>query len=124
MFNPLQARTLSVSGDALTTWGADPVLIATRLSGTEALGKLYRYEVELATADTPTLRRWQAQEMVELEAARLGVIRPTRADAAERRARANRYREVRGLRKPRDPGDHRHAGAREHVKAPRTVRIA
>ncbi|EDZ98584.1 type VI secretion system Vgr family protein [Burkholderia sp. H160] len=64
MFNPLQARTLSVSSDALPTWGGEPVLAPARLAGAEALGKLYRYEVDLTSIDKPTLRRWEAQELV------------------------------------------------------------
>ncbi|MCC8396385.1 type VI secretion system tip protein VgrG, partial [Paraburkholderia sp. MMS20-SJTR3] len=64
MLKPFQDRTLEISGDALPTWGNAPVLAALRLRGTEALGKLYRYELDVATVESPTLTRWQAQELV------------------------------------------------------------
>ncbi|WP_227246693.1 type VI secretion system Vgr family protein [Paraburkholderia caribensis] len=64
MFNPLQTRTLSVHCDAFPTWGNDEVLAPVRLRGTEALGKLYRYELDLMTVDSPTLRVYQAREMI------------------------------------------------------------
>ncbi|WP_153099843.1 type VI secretion system Vgr family protein [Paraburkholderia hayleyella] len=43
MFNPLQPRTLAVSGAALPTYGMDgqPILIPVRLQGTETLGRLH-----------------------------------------------------------------------------------
>ncbi|MBP0588343.1 type VI secretion system tip protein VgrG [Paraburkholderia sp. LEh10] len=65
MFKPLHARTLSVSCVAFPTWGNDEVLAPVRLKGTEALGKLYRYELDLTTIDSPTLRVWQAREMIK-----------------------------------------------------------
>ncbi|CAN7759324.1 type VI secretion system tip protein VgrG [Caballeronia sp. LjRoot34] len=68
MFNPLQSRTLSISGAALPTWGGGPVLSPTRLSGTEKLGKLYEYTVEVMTVESLTFRVWQAKELVSPEA--------------------------------------------------------
>ena len=67
MYNPLQSRALQVSSDALPTWGGQQVLIAQRVSGTEALGKLYEYSVELATLDSPTCGLWQAQGAINPE---------------------------------------------------------
>lgn len=65
MFNPLQSRTLGISGDALpVSKGGTQVLMPVRLSGTEALGKLYEYALDLETVDTPTLRVWDAQALV------------------------------------------------------------
>jgi type VI secretion system secreted protein VgrG len=64
MSNPLQDRILGISGDALPTWDGEPVLVPLRLSGTEALGKLYEYAVDMATVDKPTLGLWKAQELV------------------------------------------------------------
>ncbi|MFM0340899.1 type VI secretion system Vgr family protein [Paraburkholderia fungorum] len=64
MFNPLHTRTLQVSGEALPVWGGAPVLVPVRLTGTEALGKLYEYALDVATVDDPTLRVWEAQELI------------------------------------------------------------
>ncbi|SMG58162.1 Phage late control gene D protein (GPD), partial [Paraburkholderia susongensis] len=64
MFKLLQNRILSMSSDALPTWGNEPVLAPLRLSGTEALGRLYRYALDVATVESPTLGLWQAQERV------------------------------------------------------------
>jgi len=41
MFNPLQSRTLAVSGAALPVWGSRPILTPFRMIGTEKLGTLY-----------------------------------------------------------------------------------
>ncbi|MFM0340886.1 type VI secretion system Vgr family protein [Paraburkholderia fungorum] len=51
MFISDQARTLAVSGAALPTYGDVSVLTPTRLSGTEALGELFEYALELKTPD-------------------------------------------------------------------------
>ncbi|CAE6872429.1 type VI secretion system Vgr family protein [Paraburkholderia domus] len=67
MFNPLQSRTLAISGDALPTWAGGPVLTPTRLSGTEKLGKLYEYTMEVVTVESETFRVWQAKELVSAE---------------------------------------------------------
>jgi type VI secretion system secreted protein VgrG len=68
MFNPHQPRTLSISGAALPTWAGGPVLTAVRLSGTEKLGKLYEYALEVMTVDEPALGVWQAKELVSADA--------------------------------------------------------
>ncbi|MCC8401075.1 type VI secretion system tip protein VgrG [Paraburkholderia sp. MMS20-SJTN17] len=64
MFNPAQDRTLGLSSDALPTWNNEPLLAPLRLRGTESLGKLYRYTLDVATIESPTLGLWQAQELV------------------------------------------------------------
>ncbi|WP_063803160.1 type VI secretion system Vgr family protein [Burkholderia ubonensis] len=64
MFESIHSRTLAVSGSALPTWGGRPVLFARRVSGTEKLGKLYRYTLELSTADDRTLPPWKAKQLV------------------------------------------------------------
>ncbi|MGF6792339.1 type VI secretion system Vgr family protein [Paraburkholderia sp. 35.1] len=64
MVEPAQDRTLGLSSDALPTWGNEPLLAPLRLRGTESLGKLYRYTLDVATIDSPTLGLWQAQELV------------------------------------------------------------
>ncbi|GJH32352.1 type VI secretion system tip protein VgrG [Paraburkholderia hospita] len=66
-FKPLHARTLSVHCEAFPTWGNDEVLAPVRLRGTEALGKLYRYELDLMSIDSPTLRVYQARELIRPE---------------------------------------------------------
>jgi type VI secretion system secreted protein VgrG len=68
MFNPIQSRTLAVSGSALPTWGGRPLLSAQRLSGTEKLGKLYRYTLELMTVADATLGPWDAKRLVSPQA--------------------------------------------------------
>jgi len=58
-----------MSGAALPTRaGGGPVLTPTRLSGTERLGKLYEYTLEVMTVESPTFRVWQAKELVLPEA--------------------------------------------------------
>lgn len=64
MFNPLQARTLSVTSDALPTLAGAPVLIPQRVHGTEALGNLFDYRLELATLDSPICRLSDALPLV------------------------------------------------------------
>jgi type VI secretion system secreted protein VgrG len=64
MFKPLQARTLSVASDALPTWAGEAVLIPQRVHGTEALGNLFAYRVEMATLDSPVCRLSDAQPLV------------------------------------------------------------
>ncbi|HEX7934857.1 MAG TPA: hypothetical protein VF573_17525, partial [Paraburkholderia sp.] len=68
MFKPLQTRALAVSGAALPIWGGAAVLTPLRLSGTETLGHLYDYTVEMATVDSSTLGIWQAKDLVKPEA--------------------------------------------------------
>ncbi|NUX53566.1 type VI secretion system tip protein VgrG [Paraburkholderia sp. JPY418] len=55
---------LGLSSDALPTWGNAPLLVPLRLRGAETLGKLYRYTLDVATIESPTLGVWQAQELV------------------------------------------------------------
>ncbi|WP_414696230.1 type VI secretion system baseplate subunit TssG [Paraburkholderia sp.] len=64
MFKPLQARTLSVASDAMPTRAGEAVLIAQRVQGSEALGSLFEYRLELATLDSPTCRLSDAQPLV------------------------------------------------------------
>ncbi|MBN3815715.1 type VI secretion system tip protein VgrG [Paraburkholderia sp. Se-20369] len=45
------SRTLTVSGDALPSYGGAPVLTPVRLTGTERIGALYEYTLELKTPD-------------------------------------------------------------------------
>lgn len=45
------ARTLSVAGAALPTYGGQPILTPVRLSGSETLGELFEYTLELKTPD-------------------------------------------------------------------------
>ncbi|PAJ77692.1 hypothetical protein CJO71_27605 [Burkholderia ubonensis] len=56
--------TLTISGSALPTWGGRPMLSARRLVGTDKLGKLYRYTLELTTVADPTLPPWEAKQLV------------------------------------------------------------
>ncbi|WP_059988209.1 type VI secretion system Vgr family protein [Burkholderia ubonensis] len=58
---------LTISGSALPTWGGRPVLSARRLFGTDKLGKLYRYTLELTTVADPTLPPWEAKQLVSSE---------------------------------------------------------
>jgi len=64
MLKPAPHRTLGISGDALPLWGHEPVLAPMRLRGTEALGRLYRYALDVVTIESPTLPRWLAQTLV------------------------------------------------------------
>ncbi|MCE4547182.1 contractile injection system protein, VgrG/Pvc8 family [Caballeronia sp. PC1] len=50
---------------ALPLWGGEDVLIPERLSGTEALGELFKYQVEFATLDIPSFRVYQAREAIK-----------------------------------------------------------
>ncbi|MPW17181.1 type VI secretion system tip protein VgrG [Paraburkholderia sp. CNPSo 3157] len=65
MFKPLQARTLSVECEALPLWGGEPVLLPSRLKGTEALGKPYRYELDMVSVDSPILRAAVVREKID-----------------------------------------------------------
>ncbi|KVC43421.1 type VI secretion system Vgr family protein [Burkholderia diffusa] len=47
----LQSRTLAVAGAALPVFNGKPVLVPARLSGTETLGELFCYTLELKTVD-------------------------------------------------------------------------
>jgi type VI secretion system VgrG family protein len=52
--NPLfdAPRTLSITGAALPSFNGAPILVPTKLSGSEAVGELFEYILELKTADT------------------------------------------------------------------------
>ena len=65
MFNPLQSRTLKIECKALPTWGGADILIPQRVKGVEALGELFKYEVDLASVDSPTFRIWNARELMK-----------------------------------------------------------
>ncbi len=64
MFKPIQSRTLTISGASLPTCGEIPVLSAVRIAGTDKLGTLYKYTLDVMTVDEPTLGVWQAKELV------------------------------------------------------------
>jgi len=64
MSKPPWDRTLAIFCDTLPTWGNEPLLAPLRLHGTEALGKLYRYALDVATIERPTLPLWQARQQV------------------------------------------------------------
>ncbi|SPB12991.1 ImpA family type VI secretion-associated protein [Caballeronia novacaledonica] len=65
MFNPLQSRTLKVACAALPTWGGTDILLPQRVRGVEALGELFKYEVEFASLDSPTFRIYKARELIK-----------------------------------------------------------
>ena len=69
MFKPNQARTLAVSSPVLPTYGLDnlPVLTPVRLMGTEALGELSEYTLDLVAVARPELPVWQAIDLVKLD---------------------------------------------------------
>lgn len=54
VMNPLfdAPRTLSITGAALPSFNGAPILVPTKLSGSEAVGELFEYILELKTADT------------------------------------------------------------------------
>jgi len=52
MINPLQSRTLAVSGAALPTFNGAPVFTPVRLAGHDKLGELFEYTLVLKTPDT------------------------------------------------------------------------
>jgi type VI secretion system secreted protein VgrG len=61
MYSPNQSRTLSVSCEAFPIDRGVPVLSPVRLRGTEALGKLYRYTLDMATTYTPGLSQYNTK---------------------------------------------------------------
>ncbi|WP_250534941.1 phage late control D family protein [Caballeronia sp. AZ10_KS36] len=65
MFYPLQSRTLKIECDALPTWGGNEILIPQRVRGVEALGELFKYEVDFASVDSPTFRIWDARKLLK-----------------------------------------------------------
>ncbi|VXB95768.1 Rhs element Vgr protein [Burkholderia sp. 8Y] len=62
-----QPRTLALSGSALPQWLDEPLLVVSRVKGTEELGKLYQYDVELSTLDDAHLSVHAAQALVDLD---------------------------------------------------------
>lgn len=52
MFDLFQSRTLAVSGAALPSYDGQPILTPVRLKGTEKLGELFEYTLELKTPDS------------------------------------------------------------------------
>ncbi|MFM0226594.1 hypothetical protein, partial [Paraburkholderia dipogonis] len=58
MYSPTQSRSLSVSCDAFPVERGKQTLFPVRLRGTEALGKLYRYTLDMATIYSPTISRF------------------------------------------------------------------
>ncbi|MFM0506159.1 type VI secretion system Vgr family protein [Paraburkholderia sp. RL17-373-BIF-A] len=61
MYSPNQSRTLSVSCNAFPVDRGVPVLSPVRLRGTEALGKLYRYTLDMATTYSPGLSQYNTR---------------------------------------------------------------
>ncbi|WP_454871991.1 type VI secretion system Vgr family protein [Paraburkholderia xenovorans] len=61
-----QPRTLEVAGDALPAWRNAPLFVASRLRGTEKLGRLYRYEVDVSTVEAPGLYVDEMHRLVDL----------------------------------------------------------
>jgi type VI secretion system secreted protein VgrG len=51
MFNPLSRRTLDVVGATLPMYGDQPILTPVRLTGSEMIGELFEYTLELKTPD-------------------------------------------------------------------------
>ena len=62
-----QPRTLDISGAALPVWRDMPLFTVSRLSGSEKLGRLYDYTVELATIEFPGLYVSEAQKLVQID---------------------------------------------------------
>jgi type VI secretion system secreted protein VgrG len=67
VFSPTEWSTLKVSCDAFPVERGRPVLFPVRLRGTEALGKLYRYTLDMATTYTPTATRLDPDSNVSTE---------------------------------------------------------
>jgi type VI secretion system secreted protein VgrG len=62
-----QSRVLALSGAALPVWRGENLFTVSRVSGTEKIGKLYRYTVEVATLDAPGLYVSEAQKLVDVD---------------------------------------------------------
>jgi type VI secretion system secreted protein VgrG len=50
-----QPRTLEVASEAFPTFAGQPIFVAARLSGTEKLGRLYDYDVDVSTIEAKWL---------------------------------------------------------------------
>jgi len=61
-----QARTLEVSCEAFPTYRGEPVFVATRLAGTEKLGRLYDYEVDVSTIEADGLYISELHKLVDV----------------------------------------------------------
>jgi type VI secretion system secreted protein VgrG len=64
---PDQSRVLALSGAALPVWRGENLFTVSRVCGTEKIGKLYRYTVEVATLDAPGLYVPEAQKLVDVD---------------------------------------------------------
>jgi len=62
-----QPRTLDIAGDALPVWQDMPLFTVSRLAGSEKLGRLYDYTVEVATIEFPGLSVSEAQALVQID---------------------------------------------------------
>jgi len=62
-----QARTLEVSCEAFPTYRGEPVFVATRLAGTEKLGRLYDYEVDVSTIEADGLYISELHKLVDVD---------------------------------------------------------
>ncbi|CAD6521183.1 hypothetical protein LMG28727_01586 [Paraburkholderia kirstenboschensis] len=61
-----QSRALDVTGDALPQHYGQPVFVAARLRGTEKLGRLYDYEVDVSTIEANGLYVSTMHEVVDV----------------------------------------------------------
>jgi type VI secretion system secreted protein VgrG len=61
-----QSRALEVTGDALPQHYGQPVFVAARLRGTEKLGRLYDYEVDVSTIEANGLYVSTMHEVVDV----------------------------------------------------------
>jgi type VI secretion system secreted protein VgrG len=61
-----QARTLEVNCEAFPTHRGEPVFVATRLAGTEKLGRLYDYEVDVSTIEADGLYISEMHKLVDV----------------------------------------------------------
>ncbi|WP_322057446.1 type VI secretion system Vgr family protein [Paraburkholderia sp. J63] len=62
-----QPRTLEIASAALPKWQDECLFTVSRLTGTEKLGKLYDYTVEIATKDDSGLTVHEARDMVKVD---------------------------------------------------------
>jgi type VI secretion system secreted protein VgrG len=61
-----QARTLEVSCEAFPTHRGESIFVATRLAGTEKLGRLYDYEVDVSTIEAEGLYISEMHTLVDV----------------------------------------------------------
>src|SRR5580698_6034732 len=61
-----QQRTLELVSDALPTWYEKPLFVASRLRGTEKLGRLYDYEIDVSTIEAPGLFSSEMHKLVDV----------------------------------------------------------